>query len=108
MAQLFDTLRSVLRFQPWERDATARRLRRCASVDDLRSAARRRLPRGVFDYIDGGAEAEISLRGNSSAFAALQFQPRVLRDVSELDTSTTLLGRALPLPLVLAPTGFTR
>ena len=107
-AQMLDTLRSVLRFEPFERDPVVRRLRRCASVDDLRRVARRRLPRGVFDYIDGGAESEASLAANSAAFAKIGFRPRVLRDVSRLDPSTTLLGRSLPIPLVLAPTGFTR
>jgi L-lactate dehydrogenase (cytochrome) len=105
---VLETLRSVMRFEPFERDPVIRRLRRCASVDDLRRAARRRLPRGVFDYIDGGAESESTLAANSAAFARLQFRPRVLRDVSRLDPSTTLLGRPLPIPLVLAPTGFTR
>jgi len=78
------------------------------SVADLRLIARRRLPRGVFDYIDGGAEDEISLVSNVAAFGRVGFRPRVLRDVAEVDTSSTLLGRPLPLPLVLAPTGFTR
>jgi L-lactate dehydrogenase (cytochrome) len=62
----------------------------------------------VFDYIDGGAEDERTLTENSAAFGRITFAPRVLRDVSEVDPSTTLLGRPLPLPLVLAPTGFGR
>jgi L-lactate dehydrogenase (cytochrome) len=62
----------------------------------------------VFDYIDGGAEDEVSLRRNSEAFRRLEFRPRVLRDVSEVDISATLLGRQLPAPVVLGPTGFTR
>ncbi len=70
--------------------------------------ARRRLPRGVFDYIDGAAEDEVSARGNVEAFAAVGFRPRVLRDVATVDPSTVLLGRPVPLPLALAPTGFTR
>ena len=108
VSQVVETLRSVLRFEPIETDLTARRLRRAASVDDLRRIARRRLPRGVFDYVDGAAEAERSLARNSADFATITFNPRVLRDVSAIDTSTTLLGRPLPLPLVFAPTGFTR
>jgi L-lactate dehydrogenase (cytochrome) len=102
------TLRSVLRFRRLELDPALRHLQRAAGIDDLRRLARRRLPRGVFDYIDGGADGELSLRRNVEAFGRLEFRPRVLRDVSEVDTSTTLLGRPLPLPLVLAPTGFTR
>ena len=85
-----------------------RRLARAASVADLRSIARRRLPGGVFDYIDGGAEDEIALRRNADAFHRLEFRPRVLQGVGEVDASTTLLGRPLAFPLVLAPTGFTR
>lgn len=102
------TLRSVVRLEPFESDSVARRLRRAASVDDLRRITRRRVPRGVFDYIDGGAGAEHTLRRNSEAFAAIRFRPRVLRDVARVDPSTTLFGRALPVPIVLAPTGFTR
>jgi len=102
------TLRSVLRLRPIEFDATARRLSKAASVADLRRIARRRLPRGVFDYIDGGAEDEVSLGRNVAGFSRLEFRPRVLRDVGAVDTSTTLLGRHLAFPLVLAPTGFTR
>jgi L-lactate dehydrogenase (cytochrome) len=105
---VLDTLRSVLRFRRFEWDADKRRLARAANVDDLRTIARRRLPRGVFGYIDGGAEDELSMRANRDAFARRTFHPRVLRDVGTPDTSTTLLGRSLPFPLVLAPTGFTR
>jgi len=102
------TLRSVLRFRRFEWDPVRRRLATAANVDDLRELARRRLPAGVFDYIDGGAEDEITLDRNVAAFRRLEFRPRVLRDVSAVDTSTTLLGRPIALPLVLAPTGFTR
>jgi len=77
-------------------------------VADLRVLAKRRLPRGVFDYIDGGAEDELALRSNSEAYGRMTFRPRVLRDVSEVDTSSSLLGKPVPYPLVLAPTGFTR
>jgi L-lactate dehydrogenase (cytochrome) len=105
---VIETLRSVLRFRRLELDPVVRRLARAASVADLRAIARRRLPRGVFDYIDGGAEGERTLAANSAAFGAVTFRPRVLRDVGEVDPSTTVLGRRLPLPLVLAPTGFSR
>ncbi len=105
---MIDTLRSVLHFRRLELDPAARRLARAASVEDLRRIARRRLPRGVFDYIDGGAEDERTLRNNTEAFARIEFRPRVLRSVASIDPSTTLLGRPLPYPLVLAPTGFTR
>lgn len=106
--QLTETLRSVLRFRSIELDASERRLHSAANVDDLRRAARRRLPRGVFDYIDGGAEEELSLARNVDAFRQVEFCPRVLNDVGRVDPSTTLLGHRLPMPLVMAPTGFTR
>src|SRR3954465_471347 len=105
---MIETLRSVMRFRRFRLDPVARRLARAANVHDLRKLARRRLPRGVFDYIDGGAEDERSMKANRDAFAQIAFRPRVVRDVSAIDTTTTLLGRALPFPLVLAPTGFTR
>jgi L-lactate dehydrogenase (cytochrome) len=104
----YRTLRSVLRFQPIETDLIRRRLARTASVEDLRRIARRRLPGGVFDYIDGAAEDERTLAANQAAFASVTFRPRVLRGVGAIDTASTLLGRPLAYPLVLAPTGFTR
>src|SRR6187200_2831742 len=106
--RIIDTLRSVLHFRKLELDTATRRLARAASVADLRRIAQRRLPHGVFDYIDGGAEDERTLRNNSDAFARIEFRPRVLRSVAAIDTATTLLGRPLPFPLALAPTGFTR
>jgi L-lactate dehydrogenase (cytochrome) len=106
--KVLDTLRSTMRFRRIELDANKRRLNKVASVDDLRRIARRRLPRGVFDYIDGGAEDEHSLANNSAAFARIEFRPRVLREVGEVDPSTTLLGKPVPFPLALAPTGYTR
>jgi L-lactate dehydrogenase (cytochrome) len=102
------TLRSVLRFEPLETDPVERRLRRAASVDDLRRIAKRRLPGGVFDYIDGGAEDERTLAANEAAYAATSFRPRVLRGLDDVEAESTLLGRPLAYPLVLAPTGFTR
>jgi L-lactate dehydrogenase (cytochrome) len=105
---MLDTLRSVLRFERFETDPVERRLAHAASVADLRRIAKRRLPAGVFDYIDGGAEDERTLAANSAAFAAVGFRPRVLRGVTEVDTKSTLLGRQLPYPLALAPAGFTR
>ena len=62
----------------------------------------------MFDYIDGGAEDELTLERNTAGFRALEFRPRVLRDVSDIDPSATVLGKKLPIPLILAPTGFAR
>ena len=77
------------------------------NIDDLRKRARRRLPRAIFDYVDGGAEDEATLRANRAGFRRYTFNPRVLVDVSERDQSTSVLGERLAAPLILAPTGFT-
>jgi L-lactate dehydrogenase (cytochrome) len=102
------TLGSVLRMRSQKLDPVARRLRGAASIADLRSIAKGRLPAGVFDYVDGGAEDEVTLERNVAAFRRLQLRPRVLRGLREVDPSGRLLGKPVPLPLVLAPTGFTR
>lgn len=105
---MFESLRSVIQLKPFERDATKRLLAKTANVDDLRLIAKRKLPAGVFDYIDGGAEDERSLDRNTAAYGRIEWQPRVLRDVSKIDPSTSLLGLDCSIPLILAPTGFTR
>ena len=105
---VIDTLRSVLRFRRFEFNATKRRLQKAASIEDLRKMARRRLPGGVFDYIDGGAEDEVAMDRNTRGFRDMEFVPRVLRDMGTVDTTGTILGRDVPFPLILAPTGFTR
>lgn len=76
-----------------------------ASIPDFREAARRRLPRFLFEYIDGGSYAEATLRRNVSDLSDLALRQRVLRDVSKLDLSTELLGQKLALPVALAPIG---
>jgi L-lactate dehydrogenase (cytochrome) len=103
-----DTLRSVIRFKRVETDRVERRLARAASVADLRRIAKRRLPSGVFDYIDGAAEDERTLAANQAAFARTTFRPRILRGIDKVDISSHILGQPLDYPLVLAPTGFTR
>lgn len=105
---MLKAIRSVVRFRKPTLDLTESRLAKSPSIADLRRLAQRRLPRGVFDYIDGGAEDEVTLRENVDAYRRLQFQARVLADVSEVDTSTTLIGKRMSAPVVLAPTGFTR
>ena len=84
------------------------RLASAASIWDLRRIARRRTPRAPFDYTDGGADEEITLRRSREAYRRIEFNPTVLRGVSEADLSTTLLGVPSSMPLALAPTGFTR
>ena len=105
---MLESLRSVLQFRKFERDPVVRRLARVANVDDLRRMAKKRLPGGVFDYIDGAAEDELTIERNSAGFRNLEFRPRVLRDVSNIDTTTEVLGQSVPFPLILSPTGFTR
>ena len=104
----YKTLKSVIRFEPVKRSRTQRRLAKAASVTDLRRMAKRRLPAGVFDYIDGAAEDERTLRANVATYADASFRPRVMRGLGEITTATSLLGKPLAFPLVLAPTGFTR
>jgi len=87
---------------------TRRRLARCHNVADLRALARRRLPRAVFNYLDGGAEDEATVLRNRSAFDRHAFSPRVLVDVGKLDLATTVLGQRIELPLILAPCGLAR
>ena len=105
---ILSSLRAVAQFRSIERDADLRRIQRAANIADLRLIARKRLPGGVFDYVDGAAEDEITYRRNETAFHQWEFVPSVLRDVGSIDTSTTLLGTRLPYPLICAPTGFTR
>ena len=105
---LFRTLRSVASFARPTLSARKRRFDRAANIDDLRLIAKRRLPGGIFDYIDGGAEDEVSLHRNRAAYQHYEFVPRILRDVSGIDTSTTFLGRSLSTPIIFSPTGFTR
>lgn len=76
-----------------------------ASIEDLRTRARARLPRAVFDFIDGGAHDEASLRANRQDFQRVCLVPKVLTDVSQRDLSTTVLGEAVSIPLIVAPTG---
>jgi len=77
-----------------------------ASVSDYRELARRRLPRLMFDYLDGGAFEEATLAANRADFQRLALKQKVLRDVSSLTTATTVFGQDLSLPLILAPVGF--
>jgi isopentenyl diphosphate isomerase/L-lactate dehydrogenase-like FMN-dependent dehydrogenase len=84
---------------------TERSLRRCITIEDLRVAARRRLPKLVFDFIDGGARDEQTLLDNRRAFDAWSLMPRFGVDVAKRRPDATLLGKPIALPLVLAPTG---
>ena len=101
-------LRPLLRVRPVEWNPTKRRLGKALTIADLRAVARRRTPRSVFDYTDGAAEGEVSLRRARALFRDLEFRPSVLRDVADPDTSTMMLGKKAALPFAFAPTGFTR
>jgi L-lactate dehydrogenase (cytochrome) len=78
------------------------------NIEDLRLAARRRLPRSVFDYIDGGADGEVTLRENVRAFEDVTFRPRCAVETPPPDLTTTVLGTTLALPFILAPVGSSR
>ena len=80
-------------------------LDRAVNIEDLRRLAKRRLPRAIFDFFDGGAEDEVTLRENRAAFERVRLLPKVLVNVAEVDTRTTLFERPLNLPLAVAPTG---
>jgi (S)-mandelate dehydrogenase len=75
------------------------------SIEDLRRAAQRRLPKAIFDFFDGGAEDEITLRDNRAAYQRVRLMPKVLTDVSTIDTGTVILGQRAQLPMAIAPTG---
>ena len=75
------------------------------NIDDLRQLARRKLPRGPFEFVDRGTEDEVALRAIRSVFDAIRFRPRVLDDVSQRDLSTSFFGQPSRLPIAVAPTG---
>ena len=80
----------------------------CLTLADLERGARRALPRPVFDYLQGGADAELTLRRNTQSFLRWEFAPVALRDVSGVELNTAMLGRGYDLPIGLSPTGYTR
>jgi L-lactate dehydrogenase (cytochrome) len=81
---------------------------RVVNIEDLRRRAERRLPRAVFDYLDGGAESEIALRENSRAFESVKFRPRNAMAVPQCDLRARVLGAELTFPAILAPIGYSR
>jgi isopentenyl diphosphate isomerase/L-lactate dehydrogenase-like FMN-dependent dehydrogenase len=83
-------------------------LRRAQTVGDLAVIARKRTPKVVFDYVEGGAVDEIAYARTRDALSRIEINSRVLRDVSDIDTSTTILGKKIDLPICFAPTGYTR
>ena len=87
---------------------TDRRLAAAHNINDLRRIAKRRLPRVIFDFVDGAADDEITKNRNIAAFGRYDLYPRVLVDVSQVSTSTTVAGQAIDIPVILAPTGTNR
>src|SRR5687767_15794674 len=80
-------------------------LSQAVNIEDLRVMAKRRLPRAIFDFFDGGAEDEVTLRENRAAFERVRLLPKVLVNVAEVDTETQIFGSPSKLPLAIAPTG---
>lgn len=77
----------------------------CYNIADLRERARRRLPRGIWEYAERGVEDECGMARNRAAFEAVTFRPRVLRGVERVDPSTEVFGKTVPFPIAIAPTG---
>ncbi len=104
----YTDMRQLLRFRAPIWSSKKRRLSRALTIYDLRTIAKRRTPQAPFDYTDGGAGTESSLSNARKEFQNVEFHARVLRDVSQVDLSTTMLGEFSALPFGIAPTGFTR
>lgn len=98
----------LMKFKKPTLDATKRRLDAALTIYDLKAIAQRRTPKAAFDYTDGAAEGELSLTRARQAFEDIEFHPSILRDVSTVDTTTTVLGGTSAMPFGIAPTGFTR
>ncbi len=101
-------LRELVQFRRVALDPVERRLGAALSIDELRHIALRTTPRAVFDYVDGGADTESTVRRNREAFQDTVFVPEVLNSVANPDLSTELFGKKIALPLIFAPTGYTR
>ena len=104
----YSSLKNTLRFKKVILSSKKRRLSKALTIEDLRVLAKKRTPRGPFDYTDGAAESESSLNRARHRYQDLEFIPNILRDVSALDTSCNVLGERFELPFGIAPTGFTR
>ena len=104
----YKDLRPLMNFATPELNAKKRRLQSALTIADLRDIAQRRTPKAAFDYTEGAAEAEISLKRARQAFEDIEFTPSILRDVSTVDMSSEVLGGRVALPFGIAPTGFTR
>ena len=101
-------LAPLLQFQLPTIHRKKRRLENALTIWDLREIAKRRTPKGPFDYTDGAAESEVSLERARQAFLDIQFHPNILHDVSGASLTRTSLGNTFDMPVGIAPTGFTR
>lgn len=101
-------LAQLMKFKSPTWNPTERRLKEAHTIYDLRDIAKRRTPTAPFDYTDGSADQEISIARARQAFEDVEFQPRVLRDVSDVDLTSMVLGKKVSMPFGIAPTGFTR
>ena len=101
-------LLQLLKFRKPIFNSRKRRLSRALTIYDLRVIAKRRTPKAPFDYTDGGADSESSLLRARTAFENLEFSPRILRDVKDIDLTVNMLGKTSSMPIGIAPTGFTR
>ena len=101
-------LAQLLRFRKIILSPRKRRLTRALTIYDLRDIAKRRTPQAPFDYTDGGADTETSLTRARAAYEKLEFQPKILLNVKDVDLSVQMLGKKMSMPLGIAPTGFTR
>src|SRR5436305_5867376 len=91
---------------PWKRRPFgSHQLSRALNIADLREIARRRIPGFVFEYVEGGAEDEVTLRANRTALESLRFIPQTLVHTEDRHQRTTLFGRESAAPIVIAPTG---
>jgi L-lactate dehydrogenase (cytochrome) len=101
-------LAPLLTFKRPELNPTTRRLENALTIADLRAIAHRRIPKAAYDYVDGAAEGELSIARARQAYEDIEFHPSILRDVSNVDTSTQIFGGPSALPFAIAPIGFTR
>lgn len=104
----FRELAGFIRFRKPILSAKRRRLSRALTIQDLRKIAKRLTPQGPFDYTDGAADSESSLARARLAFERLEFKPRVLRNVSQVDLSIEMFGKRMAMPMGIAPIGFSR
>jgi len=101
-------LAQLLKFRKVIFSPRKRRLSRALTIYDLRAIAKKRTPQAPFDYTDGGADTESSLTRARDAYEKLEFQPKILLNVKDVDLSVNMLGKKMSVPLGIAPTGFTR